>query len=139
MTRTYPKEVKAQAVRRLLACEDETVISQGMDIPVETLRAWRQELEKMASRPDADTLPFLRERLIDNVMQLADSLDKAIDEAPLNQRAGALAQLVDRLIKLAEKLGSNEGQSGKVWTIEHKYPDGSRHPVPPWAGTDSEE
>jgi hypothetical protein len=137
MTRSYSKEVKAQAVQRLLACEDETRISQEMDIPVETLRGWRQELGNLAAR--GDTLPYLRERLIDNVMQLADSLDKAIDEAPLNQRAGALAQLVDRLIKLAEKLGSNEGQSGKVWTIEHKYPDGSRHNVPPWAGTDSEE
>jgi hypothetical protein len=137
MTRTYPKEVRARAVQRLLACEDENRISQEMDIPVETLRAWRQELEQMAAR--GDTLPYLRERLIDNVMQLADSLDKAIDDAPLNQRAGALAQLVDRLIKLAEKLGSNEGQTGKVWTIEHRYPDGSRHAVPPWAGADTEE
>jgi hypothetical protein len=131
----HTPEVKARAIQRLLAGETENTVSREMDIPPDTLRAWKQAALANA----ADTLSFLRERLVDNVIQLANSLDKAIDDAPLNQRAGALAQLVDRLIKLADKLGSGEKQSERVWKVKYEYPDGTLHDVPPWAGADSEE
>lgn len=103
-------------------------------VSVRTLRQWERE----AAEADGErVLADLRHRLIENVIQLADSLETKIDDAPLNQHASALAQLIDRLMKLAEKLPQTAPDDG-IRQIEYIYPDGSTHTTPPWARHDSD-
>jgi transposase-like protein len=103
-----------------------------------TLRTWAQR-QQSAPAPPVESEPVearLRDLLMDNILRLADSLEATIDDAPLNQRASALAQLIDRLLKLAHKLSDEQRQH--VLRMEYVDPDGSVHPSPPWARERSE-
>lgn len=85
----------------------------------------------------ASPLPALRQRVLQQALALADSLDEAIAEAPLNQRASALGVLIDRLIKLERELPESEEQK-RVIRIEYQYPDGTRHTAAPWSARNPE-
>jgi hypothetical protein len=84
--------------------------------------------------PHTISLELLRQRLAQNALLLADTLDDAIAEAPLNQRAAALGLLIDRLIKL-DAWQPQERPEGVI-RIEYQDPDGSVHQTPPWARND---
>jgi hypothetical protein len=79
----------------------------------------------------------MRQRLVENVLLLADSLEAKIDDAPLNQHASALGQLVDRLIKLADKLPQSNPDDDVI-RIEFVDADGSVHQTPYWSRGDSD-
>ncbi|MBI5670290.1 MAG: transposase [Chloroflexi bacterium] len=139
MSRRYTDDDRRQALECLKAnggncCQT----SQETGIPVRTLRTWARQARQAEEAADVErALAQMRQRLIDNVLRLANSLEAKIDDAPLNQHASALAQLVDRLIKLAEKLPPSSSD-GEIRQIEYIYPDGSTHHTPPWADDDSE-
>lgn len=86
---------------------------------------------------DWQTLHALLDELTGNALDLASSLGEVIDDAPLNQRAAALAQIIDRIMKLAALLPPPKTE--QVFRIEYVDPDGSIHNAPFWARKDSEE
>jgi len=62
-----------------------------------------------------DRLTALRQEMLDAADTLSRSIVSAIEDAPLNQRVAALAQLIDRIIKLATQLPQTEEE------IEYVY------------------
>ena len=58
----------------------------------------------------------LHDQLLPIARILADRITEAIDDAPLNQRVAALAQLIDRIAKLAALLPKPEEEE-----IEYVY------------------
>lgn len=139
MPRRYTDDDKRQALDCLRANGgDCRRTSQETGIPARTLRGWARQARQAEEEADMErAMAQMRHRLIDNVLRLANSLEAKIDDAPLNQHASALAQLVDRLIKLAEKLPQSSSD-GEIRQIEYIYPDGSTHHTPPWANDDSD-
>lgn len=135
MARRYTSEEKRQALAALAqAGGSYRHAADATGVPARTLRQWEQE----ATEADSErVLADVRHRLIENVVRLADSLEAKIDDAPLNQHASALAQLIDRLMKLAEKL-PQAAPENKIRQVEYIYPDGSTHHTPPWAKNDSD-
>lgn len=112
--------------------------SQATGVPLRTLQRWtRREQDAADEAYTAWALARMRQRLVDNVLRLADSLEAKIDDAPLNQHASALAQLVDRLIKLADKLPQSNPDDDVI-RIEFVDADGSVHQTPPWSRDDSD-
>ncbi len=134
--------------------------SRETGIPAETLRRWAQErkahedarlqleerLDVLRERAhvsdgdhqERDPLLRLREQLMENALVLVESLRGVVHDAPLSQRANALNQLLDKIIKLGELLPEEPGEE-KIIRHEFRYPDGSLHRTPPWAAPDSEE
>lgn len=139
MPRRYTDDDKQRALARLRDNSgDCRCTSQETGIPARTLRNWARQEQQAEGEADMErAMAQMRHRLIDNVLRLANSLEAKIDDAPLNQHASALAQLVDRLIKLAEKLPESNSD-GEIRQIEYIYPDGSTHHSPPWANDDSD-
>ena len=133
--RYYSPEEKQRALATLTECGgsiSRTAALTGISAP--TLRQWEREAAEANSER---VLADVRHRLIENVVRLADSLEAKIDDAPLNQHASALAQLIDRLMKLAEQL-PQAAPTNKIRQVEYIYPDGSTHNAPPWAKDDSD-
>ncbi len=135
MSQRYTPEAKRQALAALAQAGGSYRHAAAVTgVPARTLRQWEQE----AAEADSErVLADVRHRLIENVVRLADSLEAKIDDAPLNQHASALAQLIDRLMKLAEKL-PQAAPENKIRQVEYIYPDGSTHHTPPWANNDSD-
>lgn len=75
-------------------------------------------------------------RLIDDALQLSESIEAVIDDAPLNQRASALNQILDKVLKLLDILPRNEEP---VLRVEFVDPDGTTHETPFWSRKDSDE
>lgn len=75
-------------------------------------------------------------QLLDEATQLADSLGEAIDDAPLGQRATALNQLLDKILRILAQLPRQEEVLVRV---EFQDPDGTAHSTPPWARNDSDQ
>ncbi|MBZ0291670.1 MAG: hypothetical protein K8L99_03800 [Anaerolineae bacterium] len=75
-------------------------LQNGMD----TLRECRQD----PSDEDEDPILVLHEQLVENALVLAESLKSVIEAAPLSQRASALSQLIDKIIKLSDMLPKRE-------------------------------
>ena len=67
-----------------------------------------------------DRLTALREEMLDAADTLSRSIIPAIEEAPLNQRVAALAQLIDRIIKLAAQLPAEEQEIEYVHEYEYE-------------------
>lgn len=91
-----------------------------------------QEKPSLATLPQIPPLPEseqqalrdIQRQLMEKVNRLSHSIDEAIDEAPLAQRAVALSQLIDRVIKLASYLPTNpqvEILEGEDFTLEDAY------------------
>ena len=140
MARQYTAAEKAAALERLAASGGSFVrVSRETGIPASTLRGWARQAGVLDAPPlpaDADALAQLQQALIRDAVALALSLDEAIDDAPLGQRAAALNQLIDKILKLADRLPAGGEQ---VIRIEYGDPDGTTHQAPPWARDDHPE
>lgn len=145
MAKRYSQKEQRAAVARLLAEPGLSVrqLAAEMGVSVSTLHRWRQSYAPTPTPDESDAplsssqmIALLRERLIKSAVTLASSLDEVVDNAPLNQRATALSQLIDKIIKLAEQLPVEHEQ---VIRIEYLHPDGSIRQRPPWAEDDSTE
>lgn len=143
MARRYSTEDKRAALTQLDSGADMQSVSAQFGVRPATLRLWQQQnAEARESRLRAE-ICRLEERLIENTHKLLDGMDGMIENAPLNQRATALGIFIDRYLKLDEHLAhtqnENEAQDETDGTIriEYRYPDGSIHRAPPWAGDDS--
>ena len=68
--------------------------------------------------------------MIEDAIRLSESIEEVIDEAPLNQRATALNQMIDKIIKLSKELPQTGEQ---VIRIEFIDPDGTTHETPYWS------
>lgn len=135
MSRRYTPAEKRQALAWLEANGDAYAeASAQTGIPASTLRRWHEQQLEAQAQSDVEKLHRLRRRLIEAADQLAASLEAVIEDAPLHQRAGALGIVIDRYLRLGEVLPQEEQE--QVIRIEYKYPDGSIHRVPPWAGQD---
>jgi hypothetical protein len=140
MSKRYTDDERAQALERLDANRgDFHLTSAETGISVGTLRQWKRRSHKNAEQIVEESLKYLKylqEQLIDNAVKLAESLEAATVDAPLNHRAAALGQLIDRIIKLAERI-PQAVQREQVIRIEYRDPDGSIHSTPYWARGDS--
>ncbi len=139
MARHYTEAEKAAALERLAASGGSFVrASRETGIPASTLRGWARKAGGVCAPlpAGADALAQLQQALIRDAVALALSLDEAIDDAPLGQRAAALNQLIDKILKLADRLPAGSEQ---VIRIEYGDPDGTTHQAPPWARDDPSE
>lgn len=148
----------AETRRAALAClaaqaGDYRKAGAATGISVSTLRRWaRQESQENRSGAAAAPLAAARppsapqgdaqqqlERLVlvnmlEDARQLAGSLQEVIDDAPLGQRATALNQLLDKILKIMALLPRQEEVLVRV---EFQGEDGAAHDAPPWAEADS--
>lgn len=138
MSRQYTEAEKAAALERL-AVNGGSIPRTSADtgIPRSTLRDWARQPGAYVPVPaGAEALAQLHEALIRDAVTLALSLEEAIDDAPLGQRAAALNQLIDKILKLTDRLPASGEQ---VIRIEYGDPDGTTHEAPPWARDDHTE
>jgi transposase-like protein len=138
MKRIYTSDERRRALR-ILAANSTEQTHRETGIPKSTLRQWRRaHLE----RSDADNLRELRQRLIAEALEMAVGLKKISQKAPLNQRATALNQMVDKILRISEVLEEEEDevQETKKPAIRIEYVDehGQVHSTPPGAEFDSE-
>jgi len=141
MARRYTADDKRAALEQLDSGADMQSVSAQLGVRPSTLRAWQRENSESRETRLRAEICRLEERLIENTHKLLDTMDGVIENAPLNQRATALGIFIDRYLKLDEHLAQtqNEAQDETDGTIriEYRYPDGSIHRAPPWAGDDS--
>ena len=149
----YDAETRRAALACLAAQEGNyRKASAATEISVSTLRRWARQ-ERRAKRkgaaaqqdamgpapaPPGDAQQQL-ERLVlvdllEDARQLAGSLQEVIDDAPLGQRATALNQLLDKILKIMALLPRQEEVLVRV---EFQGEDGAAHEAPPWSGADS--
>jgi len=127
MPQPFSPQKKAHALQRLDAnfgniarTAAETGISER------TLLRWRQHLIPPTPPPptqpitppaipsdDLQALINLKVRLLQAADFISLNIIPAVEIAPLNQRVAALAQLIDRIIKLAAELPEADDQSWK--------------------------
>lgn len=121
-------------------------------ISISTLRRWarreRQANRSAAASPGGATGPapappgdaqqqlerLVLVNMLEDARQLAGSLQEVIDDAPLGQRATALNQLLDKILRIMALLPRQEEVLVRV---EFQGEDGAAHEAPPWAGADS--
>jgi transposase-like protein len=98
----------------------------------EELTAYQQFLED-SERPD-DVLHRagieLMLSMIDDAILVSEHMETAIPDAPLNQLAAALGQLIDKILRLSKELPRAGEQ---VIRIEFIDADGTTHQTPYWA------
>jgi transposase-like protein len=154
----YSDEEK-QAALDCLAAHDghfgETSAATG--IPAATLRRWARQEQAQAldlsqvkhtltafqnrwrsekvNDPQEQAQLDLLLLLTEDALLLADSIAEVIENAPLNQRASALSQVIDKILKLAELQPENDTQ---IIRVEYVYPNGTVHAAPYGAEADSE-
>jgi len=126
MSRHHTDLEKQQILRCLVANNGDTQLTSiQTGVPVRTLRDWRMKYLPPEWRrqhfqgafPLADGRQFpplpanesqalrdIQRRLMEMVNRLSLSIDEVIDEAPLIQRAAALSQFIDRVIKISAQL-----------------------------------
>ena len=80
------------------------------------------------------------ENMLQEALRLSESLGDAIEDAPLGQRATALNQLLDKILKVMALL-PRQGAAEEVVLVrvEFQDADGTAHKTPFWARTDPEE
>jgi transposase-like protein len=143
--RNYTAEEKLHALEHLAAHGgDVELTAASLGIPKRTLARWKQ-IHMVSEMPmptvpmpmpmptptpplSADVIEALGE-LQREMMQIAHTLSHAIEpaiaEAPLGQRVAALAQLIDRIIKLGAQLPqSSEPIEIELADSEGEEPDG---------------
>jgi transposase-like protein len=138
--RAYTIDEKITALRVLEANRGNlSVTSQQTGIPRGTLRGWRRQFGIKTEMPV--DLEQLRQRLIAEALELASHIHQAIHEAPLNHRAAALNQMLDKIFKLTELLEeekADELQEANTPVLRIEYVDeyGQVHATPPEAAGD---
>jgi transposase-like protein len=143
MVKRYDKEVKARALALLDAGMGLKAVSRQMGIPISTLNRWRWEGKKdlAPGTPEGNraALHYMQTQLLENGIRLVESLEEKIKDAPLNQRATALNQILTMLLKLSEQLGS-EDDDDQVIRIEYQDAEtGIVYNAPQWTEYDTEE
>lgn len=149
MVRRYTQEEKDQALELLIANNgDLSLTSAETGIPIRTLENWRRAgvlPPPVISPPPPPPIPDDRLEALEDIQQqmlrearnLAYSLRETVADAPLNQRVAALAQLLDRIIKLNTQLPNPTKET--VFRIEYIDPEGHVHATPPIPDEDDEE
>ena len=138
----YTPQQRADALRQLRANDNNiNAVSEKTGIHVKTLRKWRYQHESERAERLLTRLQQLEEDLIENTLQIVESLNDVIENAPLNQRTSAIGTLVDRYLKVNEHLreiadNQTEENDEKVIRIEYVDPDGSTHDTPYWTRAD---
>ena len=149
----YDAETRRAALACLAAQEGNyRKASAATGISVSTLRRWtrqeggakrkgaaaQQDAIRPAPAPPGDAQQQLERLVLVNMLedarQLAGSLQEVIDDAPLGQRATALNQLLDKILRIMALLPRQEEVLVRV---EFQGEDGATHEAPPWAGADS--
>lgn len=69
---------------------------------------------RVTSTEVSDSLRHLQNQMLTDAHVLAQSIQSAIDDAPLSQRVAALAQLIDRIIKLAAQLPGEASKPDEI-------------------------
>jgi transposase-like protein len=156
----YSAEDKQAALDCLAAHEgDFKQTSAALGISESTLRKWAREarvqghelgqlraglaaLQDMirdeATPDESDQSRTQRKLLLQlgqDAIRLSESIEEVIDEAPLNQRASALNQILDKYLKLMALLPQRGPQEIHVRFIDPD--DGSFDEAPFWATRDS--
>ena len=67
---------------------------------------------------DLQALRDLKSQMLREAEYISVNIRSAVDEAPLSQRVAALAQLIDRIIKLAAELPAPKDESWKLELFE---------------------
>jgi hypothetical protein len=148
MVRRYTPEEKDHALELLIANNgDLSLTSAETGIPVRTLENWRRAgvLPPPVTAPPPPPMPDDRLEALEDIQQqmlrearnLAYSLREAVADAPLSQRVAALAQLLDRIIKLNTQLPGPTKET--VFRIEYIDPEGHAHSTPPIPTEDDEQ
>jgi hypothetical protein len=149
----YSEEERQAALARLAANNGNVQqTSAQTGISARSLRRWAQQapaqveqpapVSRRAQRPTStdgvsqQVYDHLLLTLLADAIRLAESLEPVIDEAPLNQRATALNQLIDKILKLLEALPPAEERAVQV---EYVWPDHTIHDAPPWTAGDPDE
>ncbi len=102
-----------------------------------TRESWKRETQEEA-RARLEQLAL--ENMLQEALRLSASLGEAIEDAPLGQRATALNQLLDKILKvLALAQGNVAAQEEVRVRVEFQDTDGSLHETPFWARANSEE
>ena len=133
---SYTKQQKQAALTALIT---DTVkqVSEETGIAPATLRRWRRKHKATRKQRHAAKQERLHETLGNNAIQIVDTMQDKIADAPLNQLATALNAVVDRYLKLDEKLAEQEAQNEeKVVRFEYIMPDGEVYDAPPWTMDD---
>ena len=86
--------------------------------------------------PHARLQQLAMENMLQEATRLSESLGEAIADAPLGQRATALNQLLDKILKVLALLPRQEEVLVRV---EFHDPNGSTHKTPFWARKNSDE
>ncbi|NWF69599.1 MAG: MerR family transcriptional regulator [Chloroflexi bacterium] len=141
MSRKYSLDEKLAALRILdRHSGDLNVASRETGIPKRTLRAWRDRFG-LNPAPVSQMLR-LRQELIEQSRYLAASLGQGADATPLEKRATALNQMLDKILKLTEILQDEDHETDEalpVLRIEYLDEQGQVHSSPPGAEDDSEQ
>jgi len=138
----YTPQQRADALRQLRANDNNIhTVSIKTGIHEKTLRKWRYQHESERAERLLARLQQLEEDLLENTLQIVESLNDVIENAPLNQRTSAIGALVDRYLKVNEHLreiadDQTEENDEKVIRIEYVDPDGSTHDTPYWTRAD---
>jgi hypothetical protein len=139
MKRRYTLDQKLEAIRRLAANAGNAAMThEQTGIPETTLRQWGRKHKALS---DAEQLFQLRQSLIAEALVIASHLKQVVTEAPLNQRATALNQMIDKILKITEVLEEDESnEKERVETLQIEFVDetGKISSTPPWAEEDSE-
>lgn len=135
--------ISETTLRRWAKPEDEQVSGDALAALYEELAAIKAQIKARpmtAESEDDDLRVWLHDRLlphlIDDAMALSASIKDVIDDAPLSQRAGALNQVLDKILKLSQLYPRNEEP---VLRVEFVDPDGTTHDTPFWTKRDSGE
>ena len=124
--RRYSKEFKADAIRQLAVNgRNFRLTSSETGVHILTLRKWWLEYQEVAAQTDAEiqSLNHLRHELIENALRLARELRAANGSVTFSQRATALNQLMDKVIRLMDKLPEEEVEEMIHIAYEENYQD----------------
>lgn len=149
MSRRYTPQEKQLALQRLIANDyDIGLTSVQTTIPHRTLSAWRnkylppqqprQQLQGNASLGDWQQIPPLptndvqalrdiKRQLMSKINHLSHSIDEAVDEAPLIQRAAALTQFINSVIKISAQIPPDP----QDYLLEGEFSDDITQPAEP--------
>lgn len=132
MSKRYTIKQKQKALQHLAETGSVRLTSQETAIPERTLRSWRTADHTSADPADPaqvyEELKDLRRTIMHHVRIIAATLSD--DPEFVNNRAVALARLLDRVTRIDSILAEGNPAEPQVFRIEYVYPDGSIHNVP---------
>ena len=125
-------------LRRWARQEPSASYDQELTALVDQLAAYKQHLleQPMPDNPLERGGTVLMLSMLENAILLSESIQPVITDAPLNQRATALSQIIDKAIRLSKELPQTGEQ---VIRVEFIDPDGTAHPTPYWSRGHSDQ